>query len=463
MKLEWDKQGERYFESAVDHGVLYLPNQAGVPWNGLVSVEESVSGGDVEELFFDGLKYLDWVGNEDFQATLQAYSRPKEFAVCEGVATLAPGLRATRQARQPFGLAYRTKIGNDTEGVDHGYRIHLVYNVTASPTTRSYQTISNSPEPTNLQWELNTAPILPGADVNDPNSDPNDWVWPEGYAAPGWPMGPDGNTPVPGWKATPYIIIDSTKFDPNDPNHKFILDDIEGRLYGTDLNLPYLPSQLDTINILNGHGDLAPIPDWAKTTDPNPPTLMRYSFAPSAFVLSPASYEDPGGVQQDASMLSDGNDSTALELTWTMGVENSGGVRLRFPAVPNAKNIDWDSLLVRLVPDVMNSFGIQVYVTFETMDPSPRARARWNDIPDSSGITDVPPGGDPVTYNPTPRLYDNGDPILTWNTPDDGHEYVDALQVGNFSIKLEAQVNGPFVSGSSYRVFIDEVSLVYLA
>lgn len=158
-RIVWSQVGERFFETGVDQGVLYPPNGApGVPWNGLISVEEGVSGGEVEPYYFDGLKYLDFVLNEDFQATLTAFSAPVEFATCEGLKALAPGLSVAQQPRLSFGLCYRTRIGNDVDGVDHGFKLHLVYNATAAPTGRVSSTLNDSPEPSQLSWTIESVP-----------------------------------------------------------------------------------------------------------------------------------------------------------------------------------------------------------------------------------------------------------------------------------------------------------------
>jgi hypothetical protein len=251
MKLVWNAPGSRFFETGVDQGVLYTQSGLAVPWNGLISIEQSVSGGEFEAYYMDGVKYFDSVSREDFKATLTAFSAPKEFAPCEGNRKLAPGLIAKYQTRERFGLSWRTKLGNDLNGVDQGYRLHLVYNLTASPATRSYQTLSDSPTPMTLQWELNAVPLLPGSElINqgwDPgpgsnNTDPDNWVWLDLYGSSlGWPSGPDGNTPVPGWQPTPYIYIDENKVVNPDALHNI------------HQQLPHqLPNPIDISDILTG-------------------------------------------------------------------------------------------------------------------------------------------------------------------------------------------------------------------
>lgn len=158
MRIEWNKAGERFFETGVDRGVLYPRFGAGVPWNGLTSVSESSSGGDLEPLYYDGVKYLDMPSAEDFSATLDAYSAPAEFAASDGQKALSPGLFATQQPRQTFGLCYRTLKGNDLVGAELGYKIHLVYNCTAAPSTKNNVTIGANVTPSTRSWQISTVP-----------------------------------------------------------------------------------------------------------------------------------------------------------------------------------------------------------------------------------------------------------------------------------------------------------------
>lgn len=246
-KIEWDKPGARRYEIGVDHGVLYPGDSEGVPWNGLVSVDEDASGAEQESLYFDGYKYYDYVSNEEFQATLSAFTYPDEFEACLGRVMVSPGAYASGQPRKTFGLAWRTKIADDLDG-DRGYKLHILYNATALPSSKSYQTHAETPAPVNFQWQITAVPVLPGESLVNQGVDPNDWVWPEGYGMPGWPVGPDGNTPVPGWRGFPYVIIDST--DPTiDP---VALDTLNTHLNGTDITPPYLPDPVALNQILNG-------------------------------------------------------------------------------------------------------------------------------------------------------------------------------------------------------------------
>lgn len=160
-RIVWDQTGERYFESGVRNGVLYPQENGiysgGVPWNGLTAVTESPSGADPTDLYADDIKYASMRAAETFGATIEAYTYPDEFAVCDGSVELAPGVMAGQQERKTFGLSYRTKISNDL-GVD-GYKLHLVYGATASPSEKSYSTINDSPDANTFSWELTTNPI----------------------------------------------------------------------------------------------------------------------------------------------------------------------------------------------------------------------------------------------------------------------------------------------------------------
>lgn len=197
MKLVWDKSGEHYYETGVDHGVLY-PLSAegynkGVVWNGLTAITESPSGAESNPQYADNIKYLDLISAEEFGATIEAYTYPEEFELCDGTASPVPGVTIGQQARQKFGLCYRTKIGNDTVGQDYGYKYHLIYGASATPSDRNYQTINESPEAISFSWEISTTPVE-----------------------------------VEGYKPTASMTIDSTKVDPAK------LKALEDILFGTD-------------------------------------------------------------------------------------------------------------------------------------------------------------------------------------------------------------------------------------
>lgn len=164
-KLVWDEAGTRLYETGTKKGVLYLIDATtkkythGYAWPGLTAVTESPSGAESTKLYADDIKYLDLRSAEEFGATVEAYTYPEEFGVCDGSTTIANGVYVGQQKRQPFGFCYRTTLGNDTELDDYGYKLHLIYNATASPSERAYQTINDSPEAISFSWEISTTPI----------------------------------------------------------------------------------------------------------------------------------------------------------------------------------------------------------------------------------------------------------------------------------------------------------------
>lgn len=203
-KLTWDASGERLYETGVKQGVLYVMESNvygnGVAWNGLTAITESPSGAESTPLYADDIKYLDLRSTEEFGATIEAYTYPDEFAACDGSASLADGVSIGQQARKMFGLCYRTTVGNDTDGTDHGYKLHLIYGATASPSEKAYETINDSPEAITFSWEITTTPVS-----------------------------------VTGFKPTASITIDSTKADPT------CLAALEEKLYGGESTEPTLP------------------------------------------------------------------------------------------------------------------------------------------------------------------------------------------------------------------------------
>ena len=180
MKLVWDKTGERFFETGVSNGVLYPMDATGaypdgVVWNGLINVTESPSGAEPSPLYADNTKYLNLMSAEEFGATVEAYTYPDEFAACNGEAEIVDGVTAGQQTRKPFGMVYRTVIGNDIDS-NLGYKLHLIYGAQAAPSEKAYGTINDSPEAITFSWELATTPVV-----------------------------------VPGFKPTACLTIDSTK------------------------------------------------------------------------------------------------------------------------------------------------------------------------------------------------------------------------------------------------------------
>lgn len=162
-KLVWDNAGDRLYETGVKMGVLYPLTEGkypkGVAWNGLTAVTESPEGAEPTPLYADDIKYLNILSTEEFKATVEAYTYPDEFAECDGSATLTTGVTIGQQKRKPFGLCYRTVLGNDTDGDGHGYKIHIIYGALAAPSEKAYATKNDSPEAITFSWELSTTPV----------------------------------------------------------------------------------------------------------------------------------------------------------------------------------------------------------------------------------------------------------------------------------------------------------------
>ena len=170
--IVWDNIGEHFYETGVKNGVLYVskttesggvsttdPYGLGVAWNGLTAVTESPEGAEATDLWADDIKYLTMISAESFKATVEAYTYPDEFAECDGSAAIADGVFIGQQTRKAFGLCYRTTLGNDTDGNDHGYKLHLIYGAKAAPSERAYATINDSPEAITFSWEISTIPV----------------------------------------------------------------------------------------------------------------------------------------------------------------------------------------------------------------------------------------------------------------------------------------------------------------
>lgn len=168
MKIQWDKTGERTYETGVDHGILYRRDKVtgeynlGYAWNGLTTVTESPSGAEASPQYADNIKYLNLVAAEEFGATIEAFTYPDEFMFCDGTLELAPGVQLGQQARETFGFHYRTKVGNDIVGQDAGYKLHLVYGALAAPTEKAHATVNDSPEAMPFSWAVTTSPVEVG-------------------------------------------------------------------------------------------------------------------------------------------------------------------------------------------------------------------------------------------------------------------------------------------------------------
>lgn len=217
-KLVWDETGKRFYETGVKNGVLYPQDSTGaypkgVAWNGLTAVTQSPSGAEATPLYADDMKYLNLYSNEEFGATVEAYTYPDEFAECDGSAELTTGVMIGQQPRKAFGLVYKTVIGNDVKNNKYGYKLHLIYGAMASPSEKAYATINDSPEAITFSWEITTTPVS-----------------------------------VTDFEPTAYIEIDSTKADPTK------LAKLEEKLFGSvteEATLP-LPDEVATLMTAEG-------------------------------------------------------------------------------------------------------------------------------------------------------------------------------------------------------------------
>ena len=196
-RIEWDKTGERFYETGVKYCVLYVQEAGaypkGVAWNGITAITESPSGAEASPLYADDTKYLNLLANEEFGASIEAYTYPEEFEQCDGTASIAKGVSIGQQARKTFGLCYRTTVGNDVDNNAYGYKLHIIYGALAAPSEKAYATINDSPEAITFSWEVSTTPVN-----------------------------------VTGHKPTASVVIDSTKVDATK------LKALEDVLYGTE-------------------------------------------------------------------------------------------------------------------------------------------------------------------------------------------------------------------------------------
>ena len=226
-QIVWDKTSERLYRTGVDRVVLFPQTTGGaygegVGWNGVTKISESPDGGDTTTIYANNGVYLNLVAKENFKGSITAYTYPKEWEACDGSASIlssnggatpVKGLRVTGQTRTPFGLAYRTLIGNDTAGTEYGYEIHLVYNATAGVSSLDYQTVNDSPEALELSWDFSTLPV-----------------------------------DVPGAKPSAHLVVSSLTAEPSK------LKALETKLYGTDSAAPKLPTPAEVIATLGGAG-----------------------------------------------------------------------------------------------------------------------------------------------------------------------------------------------------------------
>ena len=212
-KIVWDEIGKRFYETGVDHGVLYVQENGaypkGVAWNGLSAVTESPSGAEASPIYADNIKYLNLISAEELGGTIEAYTYPDEFAACNGELAVVPGVVIGQQTRKTFGFCYRTILGNDTEYNDHGYKLHLIYGAVASPSEKAYSTVNDSPEAVTLSWEFTTTPVT-----------------------------------MEGYKPTACLTIDSTKVTAEK------LAALEAILYGSEAVEARLPLPSEVIQII---------------------------------------------------------------------------------------------------------------------------------------------------------------------------------------------------------------------
>lgn len=224
-KIEWDATGAHLYETGVKRGVLYVQESngtypKGVAWNGLSSVSEKPTGAESNAIWADDQKYLNLYSAEEFEASVEAYTYPEEFEACDGSASLADGVTIGQQDRKSFGLCYRTTLGNDVDGDNHGYKLHIIYGCKASPSEKNYETINDSPEAITFNWDITTVPVN-----------------------------------VAGFKPTASLVIDSTKADPTK------LAALEKILYGT----PEIPGESEENDPTPAVDGRLPLPDEIKT------------------------------------------------------------------------------------------------------------------------------------------------------------------------------------------------------
>lgn len=262
MRLTWDETGEKLYETGVRNAVLYVLNNSnqyapGVAWNGVSSVQESPSGAEPNDIYADDNKYLSLYSAEELGATVEAYMSPEEFDQCDGMADATDGLTLSQQSRKTFGLCYRTTLGNDVDGNDYGYKLHLLYGCKASPSERQYATINDSPEAITFSWSITTTKVN-----------------------------------VTGYKPTSLLVIDSTKF--KTAAQKANLKALEDKLYGATNTDAYLPLPDEVISTLtaavetvtltfdaNDHGTAPAAQTIVKgetATEPTAPTAEGYTF-----------------------------------------------------------------------------------------------------------------------------------------------------------------------------------------
>lgn len=214
MKISWSGVGKRLFETGISRGVLYVGDNPGVPWDGLVSVKQGQSGGEAVSRFLDGIKISNRSAPEEFEATIEAFMYPQQFEVCDGTYRLENGLRVSQQRRKSFGMIYRSQVGNDVSGLDYAYKLHLLYNLRAEPSDRTYQTLTDQTEPSTFSWKVTSRGVV-----------------------------------VSGYRPTAYFVIDSRDIPEE------LLASVEDLLYGTADSDPTLPDPGELVFMFDSYLD----------------------------------------------------------------------------------------------------------------------------------------------------------------------------------------------------------------
>lgn len=214
-RIEWSTPGEREFEAGVDRGVLYVGSNPGVPWNGLIEVNQSRSGGEAKPRYLDGMKISNYATPEEFEATIEAFMYPPVFEQCDGTLAIQNGLKATQQRRKSFGMVYRTGLGDDLQGLNVGYKLHILYNLRAEPSDRAFQTLNDETEPVTFNWNITSRGEL-----------------------------------VPGFAPTAHFTIDSRDVPAE------LLQTLEDILYGDEDATPSLPSAGELVFLFDSYDDL---------------------------------------------------------------------------------------------------------------------------------------------------------------------------------------------------------------
>lgn len=214
-RITWTAVGERIFEAGIDRGVLYVDGSPGVPWVGLINVNQQQSGGEVKPRFRDGMKIGNRTSPEQFEATIEAYTYPLEFERCDGTYRIDNGLRITQQRRKSFGMCYRSQVGNDTNGLSHGYKLHILYNLKAQPSDRGYKTLTDSSEPSTFSWKVTSRAVQ-----------------------------------ILGHRPTAHFIVDSRDVP------AALLQTLEDTLYGTELEDPTLISPGELLFLFDSFEDM---------------------------------------------------------------------------------------------------------------------------------------------------------------------------------------------------------------